>query len=95
MVELPKRHPVIAKEFNDSKFVVHKTRQVFSSIRHMNRIIKGDGGAVGLSITLVLCCVWMIAGPEVSRVVEEFHKEFDYCACKTNTGHHDYSSYLW
>ena len=31
----------------------------------------------------------MIAGPDVSRVVEEFHKELDYCACKTNTGHHD------
>ena len=26
----------------------------------------------------------MIAGPEVSRVVEEFHKELDYFACKTN-----------
>ena len=31
----------------------------------------------------------MVAGPEVSRVVEEFHKELDHCTCKINTNHHD------
>ena len=31
----------------------------------------------------------MIAGPEVAKVVEEFHKELDHCSCKTNTPHHD------
>ena len=30
----------------------------------------------------------MTAGPEVARVVEEFHKELDYCSCKTNAAHH-------
>ena len=31
----------------------------------------------------------MVVGPEVSRVVEEFHKELDHCTCKINTNHHD------
>ena len=95
MAELPKRHHVVAKEFNEGKFVVHKTRQVFSGIpidqahEQNNALIKGDGGAVGLTNNPSALLRWMIAGPEVSRVVEEFHKELDYSACKTNTGHHD------
>ena len=31
----------------------------------------------------------MVAGPEVSRVVEEFYKELDHCTCKINTNRHD------
>ena len=95
MAELPKRHHVVAKEFNEGKFVVHKTRQVFSGIpidqahEQNNALIKGDGGAVGLTNNPSALLRWMIAGPEVFRVVEEFHKELDYSACKTNTGHHD------
>ena len=62
-------------------------------IRHMNRTMplsKEMEELLALLITLVFAALrWMIAGPEVSRVVEEFHKELDYSACKTNTGHHD------
>ena len=32
MAELPNRHPVVATEFNDGKFVVHKTQRIFSGI---------------------------------------------------------------
>ena len=31
----------------------------------------------------------MVAGPEVSRFVEEFHRELDYCASEIGTHHHD------
>ena len=31
----------------------------------------------------------MTAGPEMARMVEEFHKELDQYSCKTNTAHHD------
>ena len=55
MVELPKQHPIVAKEFSNSKFIVHKTGRVFSGIpidqahEQNNALIKGDGGAVGLT----------------------------------------------
>jgi len=37
-----------------------------------NALIKGDGGAVGLTENPSALHRWMVAGPEVSRVVEEF-----------------------
>ena len=55
MAELPNRHPLVAKQFNNGKFVVHKTRWIFSGIpidqahERNNAIVKGDGGAVGLT----------------------------------------------
>ena len=63
---------------NDGKFVVHKTIWLFSGIAiyqaHEQHIalIKGDGGAVGLTDNPSALQHWMIAGPEVARVVEEF-----------------------
>ena len=95
MAELPNRHPEVVKEFNNGKFVVHKTRRVFSGIpidqahEQNNALIKGDGGAVGLTDNPSALQRWMIAGPEVARVIEEFHKGLDQCSCKTNTAHHD------
>ena len=55
MAEHPYRHPVVAKEYNDGKFVVHKTRWIFSGIpidqAHEQNfaLIKGDGGTVGFT----------------------------------------------
>ena len=31
----------------------------------------------------------MIAGPEVARIIEEFHDEHHHCGDKVNTNHHD------
>jgi hypothetical protein len=59
-------------------FVVHKTRRSFSSIaldhahEQVNAIVKGDGGAVGLTENPAAFRRWMVAGPEVTRMVEEF-----------------------
>ena len=95
MAKLPNRHPEVAKEVNDGKFVVHKTIWLFSGIAiyqaHEQNItlIEGDGGAVGLTDNPSALQHWMIAGPEVARVVEEFHKQLDHCSSKTNTAHHD------
>ena len=89
MAELRNRHPEVAKEFNNRKFVVHKTRRVFSGIvidqahRQNDALIKGDGGAVGLTDNPSTLQHWMTAGSEVARVVQEFHKELDHCSCKT------------
>ena len=77
MVNLEIDHPDVAKEFKAGKFTVQKTTRVFSSMpidqahEQNNALIKGDGGAVGLTEILSALHRWMVAGPEISRVVEE------------------------
>ena len=72
MAELQSKQPYIFKKFNDGKFVVHKTRQVLSSIlidqarEQNNALIRGDGRAVGLTNNTHALQHWMVAGPEVS-----------------------------
>ena len=76
MAELPAKHPGIAKEFNKSKFTVCKTKSVFSAMaidqthEQNHAYIKGDGGAVGLTDNPSALTLWMVAGPEVARVIE-------------------------
>ena len=77
MSELPNKHPDVFHQFSNGSFVVHKTK-VFSSIaldqahEQVNAIVKGDGGAVGLTENPSALRRWMIAGPEVARMVQEF-----------------------
>ena len=78
MASLDKMHPEVAAEFLEGKFVVHKTQHSFSGIpldqahEQNNKQVKGDGGAVGLTENSAQLQRWMVAGPEVSRVVSEF-----------------------
>jgi len=78
MAELPQTHPQVYKQFIDGHFTVRKTKWVLSSIpigqAHEQNIahIKGNGGAVDLTEDPSALRRWMIAGPEVSRVVSEF-----------------------
>ena len=80
MVELPNKHPHVYKEFSTSggKFTVQKTTNTFSSIpldqahEQNNELIKGDGGGIGITETPGALLRWMVAGPELARVVKEF-----------------------
>ena len=38
----------------------------------MNSVVKGEGGAVGLTESAAALRRWMVAGPELSRMIEEF-----------------------
>lgn len=95
MAELPIKHPEITKKFKDSNFPIQKTNRVFSAIpidqshEQNNGYIKGDGGAVGLTDNSSALRHCMIAGPEVARIIEEFHDENHHCGGKVNTDHHD------
>ena len=76
MAVLSNKHSEVVKAFNEGKFVVNKTEKVFSSIpidQQNNVLIKADGGAVGLTHNPSALRRWMVAGPEVARVIEEFH----------------------
>jgi len=78
MAELATKHPDVARKFREGHFTVQKTQRVFSSIpidqahEQNNACIKGDGGAVGLTDNPSALRRWMVAGPEVARVIEQF-----------------------
>jgi len=78
MLALPDWHPQIAEEFRNGKFVIHKTQNPFSAIalnhahEQNNKIVKGDGRAVGLTESSSELLRWMVSGPEIARMVSEF-----------------------
>ena len=80
MCELPVKHPDVCAEFRNGSFAVHKTKRLFSSIaldhahEQVNAIVKGEGGAVGLTENPAALRRWMVAGPELARMVEEFEE---------------------
>ncbi|KAG1681093.1 Atrial natriuretic peptide receptor 2 [Nymphon striatum] len=76
MSELPERHPEVARKFREGSFTVQKTKKISSiaidqAHEQNNACIKGDGGAVGLTDNPAALRRWMIAGPEVARVIKE------------------------
>ena len=78
MVTLKENHPLVYREFLRGNFVVHKTTHMFSGMgidqahEQNNAEVKGYGGAVGLTENLPALCRWMVAGPEMSRLISEF-----------------------
>ena len=92
MCELPVKHPDVCAEFRDGAFVVHKTKRLFSSIaldhahEQVNAIVKGEGGAVGLTENPAALRRWMVAGPELSRMVDEFEEAI---SAKESQKHHE------
>ena len=75
---LEELHPEIAREFHKGKFVVHKLDKPFSALEtdqaheQISAVIKGNGGAVGLTEDPSVLRRWMGAGPEVSRIVVNY-----------------------
>ena len=78
MVLLAQAHPDIAQQFQEGNFVVHKFQHPFSGMaidqahEQNNALVKGDGGAVGLTENPKALQRWMVAGPEIARVIREF-----------------------
>ena len=68
----------MASEFRKGNFVVQKSHRAFSSIpidqahEQNNKVVKGDGGAIGLTENPSQLLRWMICGPEVSGLINEF-----------------------
>ena len=76
--ELSDKHPTVHEKFLSGSFVVHKTRRVFPAIaldqehEQENALIKGDGGAIGLTDNAAALRRWMVAGPEIARIISAF-----------------------
>ena len=78
MSQLQLNHPGIYEEFLKGKFSVQKSNRKFSRIaadqnhEQMNAKIKGVGGAIGLTENETALQRWLICGPEISRLLDEF-----------------------
>ena len=95
MVTLEKKPPQVAQEFQNGKFVVHKSSRQFSAVaidqahEQANAVIKGDGGAIGVTEDPSALRRWMIAGPEVTHLVAQYEVA---CGAKMgaeHTSHHE------
>ncbi|CAC5423003.1 unnamed protein product [Mytilus coruscus] len=80
---LQDHNPQLFHEFSDGQFVVFKSKKKFSAIavdhahEQNNALVKSDGGAIGLTESPVALRRWMIAGPEMARLVQEFEISTD------------------
>ena len=99
MAELPNKHPHVYKEFTSGgKFTVQKTANAFSSIpldqahEQNNELIKGEGGVIGITENPNAVLRWMLAGPELARMVAEFERvEEERIPNQTRNPHHEQS----
>ena len=95
MAELSTKQPDVAAKFRAGSFIVQKTHRVFSSIpidqahEQNNALIKGDGGAVGLTDNPSALRRWMIAGPEIAAAIQEFEEDHLNSTIQMDTQHHD------
>lgn len=89
--------PEVFSKFNDGLFTVHKSTRNFSSIaidqahEQNNAMVKGDGGAVGLTENPNALRRWMMSGPEIARLVNEFESDLNPSASHQTpvTNHHE------
>ncbi|KAK3740395.1 hypothetical protein QZH41_000916 [Actinostola sp. cb2023] len=92
MQELEVKHPEVFQQFTNGSFAVHKTKRAFSAIaldhahEQENASVKGEGGAVGLTENPGALRRWMVAGPEIARMVQEFE---NVTSSDTSLKHHE------
>lgn len=83
MSSLQERCPDVFREFKRAAFTAKKTGRPFSAIsldqvhEQINALVKGDGGAVGLTENPGALRRRMVTGPEIARQVDEFEDGFD------------------
>ena len=71
-------HPSVYTHFSEGRFVAHRTTRSFSGMaldqahEQLNALVKGEGGAEGLTENDAALRRWMFAGPEISRMIQEF-----------------------
>lgn len=95
MLLLKDLHPQIHQEFLAGNFTISKSGKKFSAMsidqahEQLNALIKGDGGAIGLTENEGALCRWTVAGPEIVRMLSEF--EGDLFDTAKDIRHHEQS----
>ena len=83
MFNLKSNHPQVHEMFLKGNFVVNKTSRRFSALpldhahEQNNSLVKGDGGAIGLTENPAALRRWTVGGPEVARVIQEFESSLE------------------
>ena len=78
MFALEQIYPEVYTEFSRGHFAVRKLEKTFSTMaidqahEQNNAVSKCDGGAIGLTEDQTALRRWTVAGPEISRLVDEF-----------------------
>ena len=73
----------IQSEFENGHWTITRSNRHFSSLpidhahEQANKRVKGVGGIIGLTENAAMMERWIVTGPEISRVVEEFTCEND------------------
>ena len=94
MTMLSEKQLGVLAEFKAGKFVIHKTSNKFSAMaidqRHEqnNALVKGSGGAIGLTGNPGAQRRWTVAGPEAGPITKEFEGGRGHSAT-ANQQHHD------
>jgi hypothetical protein len=78
MLDLQRNAPDVAEHFRNGCFVFNKTSHCFSAMpidqahEQNNKLVKDEGGAIGLTENPMQLLRWMISGPEIAQLVKEF-----------------------
>ncbi len=96
LLELQTTSPSTYEAFMNGHFVTQKAKSKFSCLAHdqvheqCNAIIKGDGGIIGITENDNALQRWMTAGPEISKMLNEYNEQH---SCNTEKGdkmnHHE------
>ena len=93
MVQLAQQNPEVHSEFMKGNFLVQKSRRKFSLMakdqahEQSNKIIQTKGGAAGLYENHEALMLFMLAGSDCARMVQEFEAIHD--PPPSSTGHHE------
>ena len=96
MMALSHLHPDIPTYFVNGHFTVKKTSHAFSNLdidqahEQNNAVVNDDGGVVGLTECPVALQRWMVSGPEMARVINDFERSVDSALCTTDMRHHEH-----
>ena len=81
LVNIEKNCPAVHAQFLRGNFVTQKTSNNFSAQVHdqvheqLNAVVKGDGGAIGLTENEATLRRWMVAGPETARMLQKYDEK--------------------
>ena len=93
MVELAVKHPAVYEEYLKGNFVVQKSCRKFSLIakdqshEQMNKVLQQNGGASDLYDDTEAISLYMLAGPDCVRMIEEIERVNKFPL--ESTGHHE------
>ena len=98
LLELPTKQPEVYENFLKGHFTAKKTTNPFSAIsedqshEQNNARIKGSGGAIGITENEQALRRWMVSGPEISRLLEQYQQGTENLKKSESMKHHEESS---